>query len=490
MATGGIWLGIDLGTSGVKTLMMDGDQRVVATAHAPLDVDRPRPGWSEQDPAQWWSATEATLDELARTQPERMARVRGIGLSGHMHGATLLGADDRVLRPCILWNDGRSAEECGILEETADFRGIGGNLVMPGFTAPKLEWVRRHEPEIFEQIAKVLLPKDYLRLLLTGEYISEMSDSAGTLWLDVGRRRWSPELLAATGLDEGQMPSLVEGSEPAGRLRPELAQRWGMAEPPIVAGGGGDNAASAAGVGAVKPGAGFASLGTSGVLFVATDGFAPNTAQAVHAFCHAVPDVWHQMGVILSATDTLNWLSRITGREPSALTDGIDATKPAKAVLTFLPYLSGERTPHNDAGARGALVGMSQATSVEDIARAALEGVTYAFVDSFDALAAAGTRPDLVYAIGGGARSLAWVQMIADASGSPLHLPTAGDYGAAFGAARLGYCAAEGADPLEFCAPAPTERTIEPNTAMAAYHADNLARYRALYPGTRPVLPA
>lgn len=488
MADNGIWLGIDLGTSGVKTLMMDENQKVVAVANAPLEVSRPKAGWSEQNPAHWWIAAQATLDELARTHPAEMARVRGIGLSGHMHGATLLGAGDEILRPCILWNDGRSAAECATLEARADFRGIGGNLVMPGFTAPKLEWVRRHEPEIFEKVARVLLPKDYLRLCLTGEYLSEMSDSAGTLWLDVGGRCWSADLLEATGLTESQMPGLVEGSEPAGRLRADLAERWGMSSAPVLAGGGGDNAASAAGVGAVRPGAGFASLGTSGVLFVSTDGFAPNTAQAVHAFCHAVPNVWHQMGVILSATDTLNWLSRMTGREPSQLTANIDAAKPARAPVTFLPYLSGERTPHNDAGARGALVGMSQATEVEDLARAALEGVTYAFVDSFDALAAAGTRPELVYAIGGGARSRAWVQMIADASGTALHLPTAGDYGAAFGAARLGYCAAEGADPLEFCAPAPIERTIEPNAAMAGYHAENLARYRALYPGVRGAL--
>ncbi len=488
MAQGGIWLGIDLGTSGVKTIIMDQDQAVIGVAHAPLDVARPKPGWSEQDPADWWNAATATIDELTAKFPGELSRVRGIGLSGHMHGATLLDKNDKVLRPCILWNDGRSSAECSLLEARADFRGIGGNLVMPGFTAPKLEWVRRNEPDIFEKVAKVLLPKDYLRLCLTGEHLSDMSDSAGTLWLDVGARRWSADLLEATGLTEAHMPGLVEGSQPAGRLRPDLAARWGIATPPVIAGGGGDNAASAAGVGAVRPGAGFASLGTSGVLFVSTDGFAPNTAQAVHAFCHAVPNVWHQMGVILSATDTLNWLSRMTGREPASLTANIDASSPAKAPLTFLPYLSGERTPHNDAGARGALVGMSQATEVEDLARAALEGVTYAFVDSFDALAAAGTRPDLVYAIGGGARSLAWVQMIADASATPLHLPKAGDFGAAFGAARLGYCASEGTDPLEFCAPAPIERTIEPNIGMVDYHAENLERFRALYPGTRGAL--
>lgn len=480
----GTWLGIDLGTSGVKTLMMDADQRVLASAHAGLTVSRPHPGWSEQAPEDWWQAAQATLDELRKQVPELMAQVRGIGLSGQQHGATLLDEADKVLRPCILWNDGRAFAECEVLLERADFLKIGGNLVMPGFTAPKLEWVRTHEPEIFEKVAKVLLPKDYLRLCLTGEYISEMSDSSGTHWLDVAQREWSDALLTATGLTQAHMPALVEGCEPAGRLRPELAARWGMTTPPVLAGGGGDNAASAAGVGAVRPGTGFVSLGTSGVLFVSTDGFRPNTAQAVHAFCHSVPDVWHQMGVILSATDTLNWLARMTGRDPAALTEGIDPAKPATAPITFLPYLSGERTPHNNANARGALVGMSQATEVSDLARAAMEGVAYAFVDSLDALKAAGTTVDHVYAIGGGARSEAWVQMIADACDLQLHIPSDGDFGGAFGAARLALVASEKADPFEVLSQAPVQRTIEPNPGMAGYHAENVARYRALYPGT------
>lgn len=480
----GTWLGIDLGTSGVKTLMMDADQRVLASAHASLSVSRPHPGWSEQAPEDWWLAAQATLDDLTKQVPEHMATVRGIGLSGQQHGATLLDASDKVLRPCILWNDGRSSAECEALVERADFLKIGGNLVMPGFTAPKLEWVRTHEPEIFEQVSKVLLPKDYLRLCLTGEHISEMSDSSGTHWLDVAKRDWSDELLTATGLTQDHMPALVEGSQPAGRLRSDLAARWGMQSAPILAGGGGDNAASAAGVGAVKPGTGFVSLGTSGVLFVSTDGFRPNTGDAVHAFCHSVPDVWHQMGVILSATDTLNWLARMTGRDPATLTEGIDPAQPATAPVTFLPYLSGERTPHNNANARGALIGMSQATEVSDLARAAMEGVAYAFVDSLDALKAAGTTADHVYAIGGGARSEAWVQMIADACDLELHIPSDGDFGGAFGAARLAFVASENADPYEILSQAPVQRTISPNPAMAGYHSENVARYRALYPGT------
>ena len=488
MKSAGYWLGIDLGTSGVKALLMNAGQETVTSTQAELEVSRPRPGWSEQDPLHWWEATKTVLDELARTHRKEVAQVRGIGLSGQMHGATLLDADDLVLRPCILWNDGRSEAECAALEARADFSGIGGNLVMPGFTAPKLEWVRIHEPDVFERVAKVLLPKDYVRLCLAGEHLSDMSDSAGTLWMDVGSRCWSNALLDATGLTEGHMPGLVEGSEPAGRLRPELAERWGMAVPPVIAGGGGDNAASAAGVGAVAPGTGFVSLGTSGVLFVATEGFAPNLDAAVHAFCHAVPSTWHQMGVILSATDTLNWLGRVTGRHPADLAAGIDPARPASEPLTFLPYLSGERTPHNDAGARGVLAGMSQATEVDDLARAAMEGVAYAFVDCVEALHSAGTVPELVYAIGGGARSRSWVQMIASASELPISIPDAGESGAAFGAARLGMAASEGGDPEEVCAPVSIESTIDPDPGMAGYHADNLARYRAMYASARAVM--
>ena len=412
-----------------------------------------------------------------------MQGVAGIGLSGHMHGATLLGADDQVLRPCILWNDGRSAAECVNLETRADFRGIGGNVVMPGFTAPKLEWVRDHEPEIFAQIAKVLLPKDYVRLLLTGEYASEMSDAAGTLWMDVANRSWSQTLLAATGLHEGQMPKLFEGSAATGTLKTELATRWGIATPPVVAGGGGDNAASACGVGAVKPGGGFLSLGTSGVLFVSTPKYAPNTDNAVHAFCHAVPDTWHQMGVILSATDSLNWLARMTGKTPAELSTA--ASAPSESDVTFLPYLSGERTPHNNANARGAFAGLSQSTEVGDLARAVMEGVGFAFADSLDALKAAGTQCSEVFAIGGGASSEYWVQMIADITGLTLNIPEKGDFGAAFGAARLGMCAA-GADPVATCSPPMTERSFAPNPAETARYSERLARFRALYPALHP----
>ncbi|MGY6632216.1 MAG: xylulokinase [Alkalilacustris sp.] len=483
------YLGIDIGTSEVKTVLLDEAQTVLASARARLTVQRPHPGWSEQDPDQWWSAAEMTLDTIAAEAPAAMAALAGIGLSGQMHGATLLDATDAPLRPCILWNDSRSAEDCAQLTAQADFHGIAGNLVMPGFTAPKLAWVARHEPDIFGRIAHVLLPKDYVRLRLTGEHVSEMSDSAGTLWLDVAARRWSPELLAATGLEEAQMPRLVEGSAPSGRLRGPLAQRWGMARPPVVAGGGGDNASSACGIGAVAPGQAFLSLGTSGVLFVATDRFRPNVDGAVHAFCHALPGGWHQMAVVLAATDSLNWLAQRLKSDAATLTAALGDTLAGPAPVLFLPYLGGERTPHNDARIRGAFAGISHGADDAVLTQAVLEGVAFGFRDGFDALRQAGSDVDSFTAVGGGARSALWLQILATVLDRPVEVPANGDFGAAFGAARLGMAAATGTDPRALCTRPPVARTIQPEARHRAAYADRHARFRALYPALRSATP-
>ncbi|MET0597697.1 MAG: xylulokinase [Mesorhizobium sp.] len=482
-----MYLGLDLGTSGVKALLIDGAQRIIGQANGALEVSRPHPGWSEQDPADWIAATETALDALAAAHPAELKALRGIGLSGQMHGATLLDADDRVLRPCILWNDTRSHVQAARLDADPEFRKITGNIVFPGFTAPKLVWVKENEPAIFAKVAKVLLPKDYLRLWLTGEHISEMSDSAGTSWLDVGGRAWSDALLAATELDRTQMPALVEGTEPAGTLRPELARRWGLGTGIVVAGGAGDNAASACGMGTVRPGAAFVSLGTSGVLFAANGAYLPNPASAVHTFCHALPNAWHQMGVILSATDSLNWLSEVTGRKAGELTAELGDDLKAPSGVSFLPYLSGERTPHNDAGIRGAFTGLAHQTGRASLTQAVLEGVAFAFRDSQEALREAGTELTRVTAIGGGSRSRYWLKAIATALALPVDIPADGDFGAAFGAARLGLIAAETADPLSICTPPETAGTVEPELAHADAYQAAYRRYRALYPAIKGV---
>jgi len=478
------YLGIDIGTSGVKALLIDEHGRALGDATAAaVEPVRPHPGWSEQNPADWWTATLAAVDKLSISHPTELAAVRGIGLSGHMHGATLLDKNDDVLRPCILWNDGRSAAECTEMEAALpSLRALAGNIAMPGFTAPKIAWVRKHEPEIFAKIAKVLLPKAYIRLLLTGEHVEDMSDAAGTLWLDVGRRDWSDDLLAVTGLNRSHMPRLVEGSDPSGTLKREFAQRWGMDANVVVAGGAGDNAAAACGIGAIRPGEGFVSLGTSGVLFVSNDKFRPNTEGAVHAFCHAVPETWHQMGVILSATDSLNWLSKITGQQQAALSGAAEAQFTGPGEEIFLPYLSGERTPHNNAGARGSFVGLSHLSDPARLAQAVMEGVTFAFRDSQRVLADAGTQIDRLLAVGGGSKSALWLKLIATNLDMEIALPEDGDFGGALGAARLGLCAAEGASPASVMTMPAIKTVITPDSTLSAAYADQYARYRALYP--------
>ncbi|MDB5588715.1 MAG: xylB [Devosia sp.] len=478
------FLGIDIGTSGVKALLIDESGRALAEATAPaVEPVRPHPGWSEQNPADWWTATLAAIDKLSKSNPQQLSQVRGIGLSGHMHGATLLGKDDEVLRPCILWNDGRSSAECAEMEAALPtLRQLAGNIAMPGFTAPKIAWVRKHEPAIYAKIAKVLLPKAYIRLLLTGEHIEEMSDAAGTLWLDVGKRDWSDELLAVTGLNRSHMPRLVEGSAPSANLKPEFVSRWGMSGDVVIAGGAGDNAAAACGIGAIRPGEGFVSLGTSGVIFVSNERFSPNTHGAVHAFCHAIPNTWHQMGVILSATDSLNWLSRITGQQQAELSRAAEAQFKGPGEEIFLPYLSGERTPHNNANARGSFTGLSQSTEPAQLAQAVMEGVTFAFRDCQRVLNDAGTKIDRLLAVGGGSKSPLWLKMIATNLNMEIALPEDGDFGGALGAARLGLCAATGADPASVMAMPAIKTVIAPDKGLTNAYADQYARYRALYP--------
>ena len=480
-----MYLGLDLGTSGVKALLIDDGQRVIGAASAPLSVARSQAGWSEQAPDDWIRATGQALDALAANHGAALSAVSGIGLSGQMHGATLLDGSDRSLRPCILWNDTRSHAEAAQLDADPRFRAISGNIVFPGFTAPKLAWVRRNEPGVFAQTRRVLLPKDYLRLWLTGEHVSDMSDAAGTGWLDTGARRWSDELLAATAMTTGQMPRLVEGTEPSGVVRRELAARWCMKRTVVVAGGAGDNAASAVGMGTVAAGDAFVSLGTSGVLFAALDRYLPSPETAVHTFCHALPGRWHQMGVILSATASLDWLAKVTGCSPAALLDEAGSVLAAPAALHFLPYLSGERTPHNDAQVRGAFTGLAHEHERADLTRAVLAGVAYALRDSLEALRAAGSHIAQVTAVGGGSHAHLWLEMLATVLNLPVVIPAEGRTGAAFGAARLGLLAATGATADNVCRPPQQERIVMPDATLREAYEESYRRYRALYPALK-----
>ncbi|MVO17323.1 xylulokinase [Parasedimentitalea huanghaiensis] len=483
-----MYIGLDLGTSGLRALLSDAGGAIVATADAAYSVANPHPGWSEQDPADWLDACKTVMAQLRTDYPAEFSAVRGIGLSGHMHGATLLDAQGQVLRPCILWNDTRAAVQAAVLDETPNVRDLSGNIVFPGFTAPKLTWVEENEPEIFAKVAKVLLPKDYLRLWLTGEYVSDMSDSAGTSWLDVGKRDWSDDLLAAGHMHRDQMPRLVEGSEISGNLRENLRADWGITGAVVVAGGGGDNAVAACGVGCFQDGDGFVSLGTSGVLFAAKNSFAPDPASAVHTFCHAVPDTWYQMGVILAATDCLNWLSRILGRSPAELAGKLDRAISGPSKTLFLPYLSGERTPHNDSTVRGSFVGLDVATSPEDLTRAVMDGVSFALRDNLDALRATGTCLSRVLAIGGGTKSRFWLETLATTLNLPLDLPEKGDFGAALGAARLAIAADTNADLSTIMNRPKVAETVEPRIDLVDRYSETHARYRALYPNLKVAL--
>jgi len=478
-----MYLGIDIGTSSVKVVALDDRDVMVEQASAPLTVSRPYNGWSEQNPADWWRATQDAVSGISA----RVRRsVQAIGLSGQMHGATLLDATDRPLRPAILWNDGRSAPQCATLEKQQPAsRKITGNIAMPGFTAPKLLWVREHEPAIFEATRTVLLPKDYVRLLMTGEKASDASDAAGTLWVDVERRRWSPEMLAATGLNESHMPRLVEGSEVTGQLSAEVAQAWGMSQVP-VAGGGGDNAAGAVGIGVIAPGDAFLSLGTSGVLFLVTPKFLPNPARAVHAFCHALPGLWHQMSVMLSAASCVDWAARLTGSQSAGdLLAKVEARSRLDGAEIFLPYLSGERTPHNDPHARGALFGLSHDSDAATIGQAVLEGVAFAFADGFDVLVEAGASIGSISVIGGGARSMWWGRVLAAALKQPLTYREGSEVGPAYGAARLARLAKTGEAPTDVCKPPAVRTVIEPNSRDVEQLAPKRQLFSQLYQDIR-----
>ena len=484
-----MFLGIDLGTSEIKLLLLNERHQIVATTGVALTLQRPQPLWSEQNPADWWAALDQGMAKLKAEHGAALAQVRGIGLSGQMHGAVTLDAAGQVLRPAILWNDGRSGPQCAqMMAACPELPAITGNLAMPGFTAPKLAWMREHEPALFAQVAKVLLPKDWLRFELSGEFVSEMSDAAGTLWLDVARRCWSPEALALTGLNEGHMPRLVEGSEASATLKPELATRWGLPGGVVIAGGGGDNAASAVGMGVVKPGDGFLSLGTSGVLFLCNPAFSPNPARAVHAFCHALPNTWHQMSVMLSAASALRWVTLLLGM-PGGEADLIAraaALSPSqrRQAPLFLPYLSGERTPHNNANAQGVFFGLTHEHDAAALGYAVLEGVGFGLLDGWQALEAGGGTAQSLWLVGGGARSEWWAQLLASLLDVRLVNGVGAEAGGALGAARLAWLACGGTVD-EVCRTPEIARIAEPDAALAAELQPRFGRFQRLYGALR-----
>ncbi|MEB8432704.1 xylulokinase [Cocleimonas sp. KMM 6892] len=483
-----MYLGLDLGTSGLKAVLCNEDQQIIAQNNVSLSVSRPHPKWSEQNPEDWWNAVVSSLTQLKASNPDEMMQVKAIGLAGQMHGAVLLDDEGNILRPAILWNDVRSATECEELEKSEpNFKALSGNPAFPGFTSPKLMWVAKHEPEVFAKVAKVLLPKDYIRFRLSGEYISEMSDSAGTLWLDVKNRKWSERLLAATNLNLSHMPKLVEGSAEGGKVTDELSQKFGLQQNVIIAGGAGDNAGGAVGIGAVSPGQAFLSLGTSGVIFVCNESYLPKPEAAIHTFCHALPNTWHQMSVMLNASSCLDWLAELTNtKDVSTLLNEVEQIADEPSDIIFLPYLTGERTPHNDADAKGVFFGMTATTKRANLGLAVLEGVAYAFADGLDPLLDSGATINQISVIGGGARSELWGQILSDVLGQELTYHEDAESGPAFGAARLARLAFTGEDVSKICTTPPVKNTIKPNPTKQQYYKPRLERFRRLYTSLKP----
>ena len=436
-------------------------------------------GFNEQKPSDWIDALKASISELKNRNASAVASLQAIGIAGHMHGATLLNKNGEILYPCILWNDTRSYKEASILDQDANLREITGNIVFPGFTAPKLLWIQDNEPELFEQVAKVLLPASYLGYYLTGEFFMDMSDAAGTSWLDVGNRCWSDHALKASNMRPDQMPKLLEGSQVASSVSKFIADELDIPNGVSVVAGAGDNAAAACGVGIMKEGQGFVSIGTSGVLLTARDAYTPLAKSAVHTFCHAIPKTWYQMGVILSATDSLNWLSRITGKSPKELSEGLTHKINGPSSEKFYPYLSGERTPLNDAHIRGGFAGLSTNSNRLNLTQAVLEGVTFALCDCLEELEKAGPCPDQLLAIGGGSRSPFWLETIATTLNTPLARPIDGEYGAAMGAARLAILGVTN-EPIKNIVSQPTiSEVIEPRADLTDLYSEAFNTYKS-----------
>ena len=389
-----MFIGIDLGTSSVKMILIDHEQNIIATSNSPLTVQNPKDGFSEQNPKEWIGATIECLEDLKSKKQKEFSETISIGISGHMHGATIIDNSGSVIRPCILWNDTRSHKECIEFEnQSHDVRAISGNITMPGFTAPKINWLKKNERENYNKICKVLLPKDYLRFYLTGEYYSEMSDASGTLWLDVKKRKWSDELLSCSFLEKKHMPDLVEGNQETGILKKVLKDKFQFNHNVKIVGGAGDNAAAAVGMGITEQNQSFISLGTSSVFFTPTQDFLSNTGDAVHSFCHCLPNTWHHMSVMLSATNCLNWLCNIYGLK---INDAILKAKQysdrefnLNSAPYFLPYLSGERTPYNNPYLRGSFHMLNTATSIDSIIYSVIEGVCFGIKDGSSAKAMA-----------------------------------------------------------------------------------------------------
>jgi xylulokinase len=488
---GSTYLGLDLGTSALKAILVDDAQRVLASSSMPITTARPQPLWSEQAPEDWWRAAEQAVAELRRQDEGAFRRLAAIGLSGQMHGAVAIGRDGRPLRPAILWNDGRSTEECALLHAAVPgLAALAGAQAVPGYAAPKMLWLQKHEPAVFAGLHKLLLPKDYLRLKLTGDYATDCCDAAGALLLDEAARQWSPVLAAASGLRLDQLPHLAEGPEPTGILRAELATAWGLAGKRIVvAAGAGDAAAGAIGIGAIGGAAddAYIALGTAAQVFAAMPNYRAAPTSLLQCYAHALPARWFQAGAVLNGASCVGWAAGLLGCDDiEALLRRTEEAYRGPGDLLFLPYLVGERLPHNDPQARGVLFGLDPETSQTAVMQAVLEGVAFTLQTAHRVLAEAGTTITQAAVVGGGAQSRFWTRLIADILGIELVRFVDGETGPAFGAARLARLAATGEAIADICRKPAVLDVTQPDARQHAQYRPKLERFAALYRALKP----
>jgi xylulokinase len=482
------YLGLDIGTSAVKALLVDGSETVQAAADCPLETSHPHALWAEQDPESWWRAALDVMHRVRKKAPDVWENIAGIGLSGQMHGAVLLGRGGQALRPAILWNDARAHQEAvALAQRLPEAAQITGSKPMASFVAPKLLWLARYEPETMSQIRHVVLPKDYVRLKLTGEIATDMCDASGTGLLDVGDRRWWPKMLETCGIGRSQLPSLLEGSAVSGRLRDGIADDLGLARGLLVAAGSGDAASGAIGIGAIEEGDAFLSLGTSAQIFVARSRYVPRPQYALHAYCHGLPERWFEMAALLNGAGALAWAAEVFALPPGDLVDEAESRAALPSSLLFLPYLSGERTPHDDPLATGAFLGLTPGTNRAQITAAVLEGVAFAIAESHAVLASSGAPIRGLAVIGGGARSAFWLKIISAALDLPLTEYSTTESSAARGAARLARLAHSGGQPGLICKKPTPLRTVWPDPRLADAYKERLSAFRRFYGAVKPL---
>ncbi len=478
-----MYLGLDLGTSSLKCMLIDDNQQIIQTVSSEIELSNPKSGWSEQDPLHWVSALDVCFRQLSKVF--KLNDIQAISFSGQMHGATCLDESGNVLRPCILWNDTRSYQECSTIMKNPNVMDIAGNIAMPGFTAPKLVWLMNNEKKVFEKTSKVLLPKDYLRFYLTGEFYSDLSDASGTYWLDVGKRNWSSQLLDASFMNLSQMPHLCEGTEQTGVIQQSIVEKYALSPHCKVYGGAGDNAAAAIGLGLYKEGDASLSLGTSGVIFGSTKNFLKNYEDAIHSFCHCIPNTWHLMSVMLSCTSNVNWFIKNFQSSLEEINNSLDQILKNIEIIKqspfYLPYLSGERTPINDPHIRASFHKLGIETSRKEIVYSLIEGITMGMYDNFQALVKTNININNIYVIGGGSQNKSWVKLLSSITNKDLLISDASDSMAAFGAARIAFMGYNNVSASEALTPPKTNQVITSDKELHKTLIDRYNDWKTMY---------